>query len=141
MSPKQHNAGRVMWGIRGSDRVSYIGETSKPAYTRFKQHFANYRAASAANLPALPNPTLGGSVIRPRRDVKSWMWEHVRDMHGGVVGGMGDFKIKVTEKLRKCLERGFRYPCVKIKGELCWIQRTNTLCRRMLKLYSSNCKR
>ena len=70
-----------------------------------KATHANYRAASAANLPALPNPTLGGSVIRPRRDVKSWMWEHVRDMHGGVVEGMGDFKMKVTGKFRKCLER------------------------------------
>ena len=90
---------------RCADKVSYIGETSKPAYTRFKQHFANYRAAAPANLQALPNPTLGGSVMKPGRDVKSWMWEHARDMHGGVVGGMGDFNMKVTGKFRKCLER------------------------------------
>ena len=31
---------------------AYIGETSKTAYTRIKQHLTAYRAAAAANLPA-----------------------------------------------------------------------------------------
>ena len=38
----------------------------------------------------------------------TWMWEHTRDVHDGVVGqneGMGDYKIKVTGMFRRCLER------------------------------------
>ena len=45
---------------RCQGRVVYIGETSKPAYTPFKQHHSNYRAAAAAKLTALPNPSQGG---------------------------------------------------------------------------------
>ena len=39
---------------------------------------------------------------------KSWMWEHTRDVHAGVVGqsgGMEDYKVKVVEKFQKCLYR------------------------------------
>jgi hypothetical protein len=91
---------------RCPDRVVYIGETSKPAYTRFKQHCSNYRAASAAKLSAMPTPRPGSSEYR--KDVKSWMWEHTRDVHEGVVGesdGMLDYTVRVTGKFRKCLER------------------------------------
>ena len=93
---------------RCQGRVVYIGETSKPAYTRFRQHHSNYRAAAAARLTALPNPRQGGAENGGRKDVKSWMWEHTRDVHGGFVGeseGMCDFDMKVTGKFRKCLER------------------------------------
>ena len=45
---------------------------------------------------------------RNRRDVKSWMWEHTRDVHGRDVGesdGLRDYVMRVTGKFRKCLER------------------------------------
>ena len=85
--------------------MCYIGETSKPAYTRYQQHFNNYKTAAAAKLAALPNPRLEKET---RIDVKSWMWEHTRDVHGGVVGPnevMGDCIMKVTGMFRRCLER------------------------------------
>ena len=88
------------------ERVCYIGETSKPAYTRVKQHLNNYKAA--ARLAARPNPRPGSREKESRGDVKSWMWEHTRDIHSGVVGpnnGMGDYKMKVTRKFKRCLER------------------------------------
>ena len=40
--------------------------------------------------------------------MKSWMWEHSRDFHGGVVGGNGgleDYRMRVTGRFRKCLDR------------------------------------
>ena len=40
---------------RSKQRVVYTGESSKPAYTRIKQHNGNYKAAANAKLPALPN--------------------------------------------------------------------------------------
>ena len=93
---------------RCTTRYSYIGESSRTAYTRVKEHLSNYRAASAAQLPALPP-----EVIRPRagkkgKNVKSWMWEHSRDCHGGAVsgnGGMDDYEFKVTGVFTKCLNR------------------------------------
>ena len=109
---------------RCQDRVVYIGETSKPAYTRIKQHYNNYRAAAAAKLAALPN--LGQDKGMKQRDVKSWMWEHTRDVHGGVLGdknGMSDYMMNVTGKFMKCLERqvteGIRIEmCEKEGGQL-----------------------
>ena len=59
---------------RCPDRVVYIGETSKPAYTHFKQDCSNYRAASAAKLSAMPTPRPGSSEYR--KDVKSWVVEN-----------------------------------------------------------------
>ena len=108
---KQSNCDKSNIGYEGQcarcpGRVAYIGETSKPAYTRFKQHYSNYKSAAAAKLSALPNLMTGCSDHR--KDVKSWMWEHTRDVHGGVVGdneGMSDYNVKVTGKFRKCLER------------------------------------
>ena len=50
------------------------------------QHFNNYKAAAATKLAALPNPRLDSMEKESRIDVKSWMWEHTRDVHGGVVG-------------------------------------------------------
>ena len=74
-------------------------ETSTP-YTRFSEHLANYKYASAPMLPALPPDDSGGQ--RSRR--KSWMRDHVKDSHSVVVGDrsvMGDFKVVVTGQYRK----------------------------------------
>ena len=57
---------------------------------------SNYRAAAASSEQRQPEG----------KKVKSWMWEHVRDCHSGVVGengGMEDFKIKVSVSFSKCL--------------------------------------
>ena len=73
-------------------------------FTKIREHIADYRAASAANLPPLQSDD--NSVFRKR--VKSWMWEHTRDVHGGTVGehgGVKDFKFSVSGKFRKCLDR------------------------------------
>ena len=63
---------------------AYIGESSRTAYARVKEHMKKCKC-----------------------DVKSWIWEHMRDCHGGGLdehGGMGDFKLKVTGTFRKCTE-------------------------------------
>ena len=86
---------------------TYIGETSRTAYTRIKEHLSNYRAASAANLPAIPSDRWGGGE-QWKKDSKSWMWEHSRDCHGGQVGdggGIDDYKFKVSGAFKKCLNR------------------------------------
>ena len=80
-----------------------MGETSRTAYTRFSEHLRNYRGAAAARLPPVPDD---GAGLRGR--ARSWMWEHTRDHHDGIVGdkgGMHDYKVKVTQKFRRCLER------------------------------------
>ena len=85
----------------------YVGETSRTGYTRTKEHLSDYRAASAAKLPPLPRSDCGTAPDK-RNAVKSWMWEHTRDVHGGQVGereGVGDYRFKVTNKFKKCLER------------------------------------
>ena len=69
--------------LRCSENAVYVGETSKTAYTRIKQHFSNYRAAAAAKLPPLQRENPGR--LENVRDCKSWMWEHTRDEHDGVV--------------------------------------------------------
>ena len=95
---------------------AYIGESSRTAYTRVKEHMENYRAAAAAKLPPLTDRNdriLCGKkkcneYNKCKCDVKSWMWEHTRDCHGGGVGengGMGDYKMKVTGTFGKCLMR------------------------------------
>ena len=84
---------------------TYIGETNRTAYTRIKEHLSNYRAASAANLPAIPSDRWGGGE-QWKKDSKSWMWEHSRDCHGGQVGdggGIDDYKFKVSGAFQKCL--------------------------------------
>ena len=97
---------------RCSSKHSYLGETSRTALTRIKEHLSDYRTAAAAQIA--PQPPDHGDVYR-RKNVKSWMWEHSRDYHGGVIGvdgGMGDFKFSVTGVFKKCLDRqvdeGFR---------------------------------
>ena len=67
---------------------TYVGETSKTAYTRLGQILAAYRAASTAGLPAQPQHVVTDTLTRPRA-AKSWMWEHTRDKHLGVVGANG----------------------------------------------------
>ena len=87
---------------RCPDKTVYVGETSKTGYTRIRQHFNNYKSASEANLPAIPEEN------KCEREPKSWMWEHVRDIHGGAVGadeGRNDFRMSVTGVFKKCLER------------------------------------
>ena len=45
--------------------------------------------------------------MRPKA-AKSWMWEHTRDVHDGVIGqsgGLEDYKVKVVEQFQKCLYR------------------------------------
>ena len=82
--------------------VAYIGETSKTAYTRLSQHLAAYKTASAAQLPAQPQHV--DPLSRPRA-AKSWMWEHTRDKHQGIVGpneGRDDYKVKVEGRFLKC---------------------------------------
>ena len=83
----------------------YVGETSKTGYTRIKEHLASYRSAYAAKLP--PLPTRHGPD-EPTKDVKSWMWEHTRDVHGGQMGdqeGILDYRFKVSGTFNKCLQR------------------------------------
>ena len=66
-----------------------------------------YRAATTANLPALPYDRWGGGDLRSK-DLKSWMLEHARDCHGGQVGaegGVGDYKFKVSGVFRMCVNR------------------------------------
>ena len=61
---------------------AYIGETSQAAYTRFREHFDDYRAATTDNLPALPPDDMGGQHGQRKARAKSWMWEH-----GGIEWG------------------------------------------------------
>ena len=85
---------------------AYIGESSKTAYTRMCQHMGSYRAASAAELPALPQH-VDDPLTRPRAP-KSWMWEHTRDNHQGSVGlngGRDDYRFSVAGRFQKCLHR------------------------------------
>ena len=101
---------------RCAQKYTYIGETSRTAYTRIKEHYSNYRSAAAARLPALSQEdgdswvwSGGGHRVKQRKqDVQSWMWEHCRDVHGGQVGeegGMRDYKFSVTGTFRKPLLR------------------------------------
>ena len=86
---------------------AYIGETSKTAYTRLGQHLAAYKSAAAAGLPAIPQHVSSDPLDRPRA-AKSWMWEHTRDQHQGIVGpdeGSRDYIVKVAGRFRKCLYR------------------------------------
>ena len=86
-------------------KYRYVGETSRTGYTRSKEHLGDYRAASLAKLPPLPTP-ICGTAPRKKQDVKSWMWEHTRDVHGGQVGTIeSDYKFRVTKNYRKCLDR------------------------------------
>ena len=91
--------------IRCSDpSYKYVGESSRTGYTRIKEHMSDYRAAATARLPPLPDDT--GQQTKQR--IKSWMWEHARDVHGGQVGpngGENDYKFEVKNMFRKCLER------------------------------------
>ena len=52
-----------------------VGQTSRTGFTRISQNTDNYRAAGGAKLPPLP-VQLG----LDKKDVKSWMWEHSREL-------------------------------------------------------------
>ena len=83
----------------------YVGETSRTGYTRIREHLADYRAAATANLP--PQPEVYGPD-QHRKPVKSWMWEHTRDVHGGQTdkqGGISDYKFHIANRFKKCLQR------------------------------------
>ena len=87
-------------------RFSYLGETSRTAFTRTKEHMSDYRAAAAAKLP--PLPTTDMEAQGRKKNVKSFMWEHCRGYHDVVLGqpgGLGDYKFSVTGVFRKCLDR------------------------------------
>ena len=91
----QSNVGYEGTCARCCEVFAYMGETSRTAYTRLSEHLTNYRADAAAGLPPVP------PGARARGGKKSWMWEHVRNYHDGVVGdnnGMTDFNVKVTGK-------------------------------------------
>ena len=71
---------------------------------------SDYRSAAAANLPPSPQPNGFGTAHHnhPKKPVNSWMWEHTRDVHGGQLGdqqGLMDYRFKVTNVFRKCLQR------------------------------------
>ena len=60
-------------------------------------------------------PNIKNSAQGRRKNVKSWMWEHSRDYHSGVLGqdgGKSDYNFSVSGVFRKCLDRqvdeGFR---------------------------------
>ena len=64
-------------------------------FTRLGKHVADYRAAASAMLPAQLQPGGPGSLLK--KNIKSCMWEHTRDFHGGVVGvedGEYDYKVE-----------------------------------------------
>ena len=95
--------------LRCVDAVhKYVGESSRTGFTRIREHMSDYRSASAANLPPQPPDGFGTAHQgHPRKPVKSWMWEHTRDVHGGQLGdqqGLMDYRFKVTNVFRKCLQ-------------------------------------
>ena len=91
------------------EKQVYVGETSRAAYTRVNEHMDNYRAASKAKLPAMvqnENRAMCGKIRCVAQNkckccVKSWMWEHTHDHHGGVVGedtGITDYRMRNFKK-------------------------------------------
>ena len=88
--------------MRCNEVFKYVGETRCTAFTRVKEHISDYRAARLPPLPTSLEPT-------DKRRVKSWMWEHTCDVHGGQLGAEGgvlDYRFKVPIwAFRKCLER------------------------------------
>ena len=103
------NVGYEYTCTRCPTKSVYVGESSRTAFTRLGEHMADYRAAASAGLPAQINgfqPGVPGSQLKIR--IKSCMWEHTRDVHGGVVvaeGGASDYKVEVTGTFTKCLQR------------------------------------
>ena len=90
-------------------KAVYVGESSRTAFTRLKEHLGDYKSAAAAMLPApvLVLPQVGIDHQQKTR-IKSCMWEHTRDVHGGAVGpdsGVNDYKVRVAGKFNKCLQR------------------------------------
>ena len=94
----------------------YVGETSRTAFFRNREHFTNYRAAAAAKIP--PNVCSENRVMcgKPRCvqqnkckcDMELRMWEHTHEYHNGKVGengGLRDYRLIVTKKCSKCLDR------------------------------------
>ena len=75
-------------------------------FTRLGEHVADYRTAASAMLPAQLQPGGPGSLLK--KNIKSCIWEHTRDFHGGVVGvedGDYDYKVELTGTFSKCLQR------------------------------------
>ena len=59
---------------RCPNHFSYHGESSRTAFTRLSEYLSDYRAAAAAQLPALPSTEGGrGEFGKKKRDVKSWV--------------------------------------------------------------------
>ena len=112
----KNNVGYKGECARCAEKFAYLGESSRTAFTRIAEHMDNYRAAAAAKLPPMKDRPAGALCGKNKCknsnmckcDVKSWMWEHTRDRHGGVVGaeqGVGDYRMEVTGTFRKCLLR------------------------------------
>ena len=54
-----------------------------------------------------PTPRPGNKYDLPEKDMKSWMWEHTRDMHAGQIedqGGMLDYTFQVSGSFQRCLQ-------------------------------------
>ena len=77
---------------------SYEGETSRTLFTRSIQHLDDYRKAAKDDAQKEPGEDPGSS----------WMWDHVRDMHGGSINHQNpglDFKFSLVSTHRDPLER------------------------------------
>ena len=128
-SDKSVKCGKNSVGYEGlctrcPNQNKYVGETSRTAYTRIKEHLSDYRSAATAKLPPLPDGGTGFGFGNRKKNVKSWMWEHTRDCHGGVVGdvdGRTDYKLSVSGIFKKCLDRqideGLRMNECEARGE------------------------
>lgn len=77
----------------------YIGESDKSAYRRIQQHEAEYRRKAARN----------------------WMWDHTKEVHGGIIGGEGkegkeDYTFAVKGSFHNATTR-IADECVRIRRE------------------------
>ena len=78
----RNNVGYEGKCARCPTKYAYVGESSRMAY--ITEHLSNY--GSSARLHALPPEEARSEFGKQKRGVKSWMWEHSRDCHGGVIG-------------------------------------------------------
>ena len=79
----------------------YVGETSRTAYTRHKQHMVKYRAGARGHQPA--------ALDDDGEDrAGSFMWTHTHNVHGGLVGqdgGEGDYKLSIEGRFKDTMTR------------------------------------
>ena len=85
----------------------YEGETSRTLLTRSLQHTNDYRLASKRT-----------QVDSNDSEKSSWMWEHVRDSHGGVINTINphlDFKFSMVSSHKDSMERQIK-EAIRIKS-------------------------